>query len=286
MKKLIKLTLLISLPIILNACNKDDVEANLTKYREIDEAAIERLNADQNLGLIKDQSGVFYKKTNENPNGRIINEVYVVGVIFTLKTFDGVEVLKATAEDSAIINLYTSQAFEGFFSSMLLLKEGEKGIFYIPSTLAFQDQPIAPLSSWQPVILEMEIPRIYNETEQINEYYRKANISPDTTLRSGLRGNFIVQVPNATPVNGNKFISLRYVGSFMTGSVFDSGRLDLEIGRGQVIAGFEEAVLLLKEGERGVFTFPSSAGYGEQGQGNAIPPHAPLKFEIEILDIL
>jgi FKBP-type peptidyl-prolyl cis-trans isomerase len=234
---------------------------------------------------VKDPTGIYYKKTLEIPVGREMNETYVIGIVYTLKTFDGKEILKATAADSAIVNFYSSQAFEGFFYSMLLLKEGEKGIFYIPSTLAYQDQPISGLNPWQPIILEMEVPRIYNEKEQIDEYYLKSKITPDSTTATGLRVNFLTIVPDGKPVKGNKFIKVNYKGSFLSGSVFDTGSLDVEIGVAGVIKGFEEGLLLLRKGEKAVITFPSAIGYGTTGQGNSIPPHTPLKFDVEIVEV-
>lgn len=285
MQKLIKLTLFITLPLFLNSCLNDELSKNIAKYKEKDEATIEKLNTDQNLGLVKDVSGVYYKKTFEVPDGRVMNEQFVVGIVFTLKTLGGKEVLKSTLEDSARVNFYSSQAFEGFFYSMLLLKEGEKATFYIPSTLAYQDQPITGLSPWEPIILEMEIPKIYNETEQIDDYYSANDIVPDTTTSTGLRANFLTVVPEGTPVLGNKLIKVNYKGSFMSGSVFDSGTIDVSIGNNGVIKGFEEGLLLLRKGEKAVITFPSSLGYGTTGQGNSIAPYTPLKFEVEVVEV-
>jgi len=37
-------------------------------------------------------------------------------------------------------------------------------------------------------------------------------------------------------------------------------------------------------GKRMLF-IPPELGYGSRGAGNVIPPHAPLIFEVELLDI-
>lgn len=286
MIKLVKLLFLCALPILLNSCIKDEVAANLSKYKEIDEAAIERLNTDQNLGLVKDVSGVYFKKTTEVPDGRTMSEKFLVGIVYTLKTFDGREIIKATAEDSALVNFYTSQAFEGFFYSLLLLKEGEKGIFYIPSTLAYQDQPLAGLTAWQPIILEMEVPRIYSETEQLDEYYRKRAIVPDTITTDGVRANFLTVVPEGAPGANAKIVTVAYKGSYLSGITFDSGAsFDVSMGTSSVIKGFENGIKLLRVGEKGNFTFTSDQGYGDQGSGTSIPPYTPLNFEIELISI-
>lgn len=286
MNKLLKASLLLVLPLLLNSCIKDEVAEELKKYGDRDTAAIEKLNADQSLGLTKDASGIFYKKTITNPEGRTPDFSYTVGIIYKLTTLDDQLVLEATAEDSAIVNYYTSRAFTGFFNAMDLLKEGEKGIFYIPSNLAYQNQPITGLNEWQPVKLELEIPRIYNETEQMDEYYKKIQTAPDTITASGLRANFLTLNPDSLSTKGKKFITVNYKGSFLNGTEFDAGTFDVELGVNGVVKGFEEAVLMLRKGEKGVFVFPSELGYGVTGQGNSIPPYTPLRFEVEVVSIL
>jgi FKBP-type peptidyl-prolyl cis-trans isomerase FkpA len=57
----------------------------------------------------------------------------------------------------------------------------------------------------------------------------------------------------------------------------------LALGYGQVIPGWEEALLQMKKGETAVVYIPSPLAYGERGN-RGIPPNAILEFEIEVLD--
>lgn len=86
-------------------------------------------------------------------------------------------------------------------------------------------------------------------------------------------------------------ISVRYVGYFLNGGVFDSSLQN----EGQVfnyrhlttsmIPGFEEAVGMLQEGGSGSFIMPSALAYGPNGY-YIIPPYTPLIFDIELVDII
>jgi len=63
-------------------------------------------------------------------------------------------------------------------------------------------------------------------------------------------------------------IKVDYVGKLDDGSVFDSsedhGRpLEFEVGKGQVIKGFDDAVLGMGEGEEKEFSITPSDAYGE-----------------------
>lgn len=63
-------------------------------------------------------------------------------------------------------------------------------------------------------------------------------------------------------------VRVHYTGSFEDGTVFDSssGREPLEftIGEGQVISGFEDAVIGMSEGDRKHETIAPERGYGER----------------------
>jgi len=58
------------------------------------------------------------------------------------------------------------------------------------------------------------------------------------------------------------------------------------IGVGQVIRGWDEGVMAMKEGEKCRLIIPSHLGYGARGAGAAIPPHATLIFDVELLEIV
>ena len=69
----------------------------------------------------------------------------------------------------------------------------------------------------------------------------------------------------AQPQEGNT-VSIHYTGRLEDGTVFDSseGRepLQFKVGAGQVIPGFENAVLNLEEGQSSTTTIPPEDGYG------------------------
>ena len=58
------------------------------------------------------------------------------------------------------------------------------------------------------------------------------------------------------------------------------------VGVGMVIRGWDEGVLRMKVGQKVRMTLPSDIAYGARGAGRAIPPHATLVFDVELLDIL
>ena len=83
-------------------------------------------------------------------------------------------------------------------------------------------------------------------------------------------------------------MEVHYHGTLPDGTVFDSS-----VDRGQpatfglqhIIKGWQEALPMMKEGDKWKIVVPPALGYGEQGAGGDIGPNQVLIFEIELLDV-
>jgi len=89
-----------------------------------------------------------------------------------------------------------------------------------------------------------------------------------------------------SPEHGDT-VTVHYTGSLLDGSVFDSSiarGAPASFKIGQVIQGWNEALLSMKKGEKRTLIIPPELGYGERGYPGVIPPDAFLIFEVELLD--
>lgn len=82
-------------------------------------------------------------------------------------------------------------------------------------------------------------------------------------------------------------VTVHYHGLLPNGKVFDSSYergqpFSFWLGRGQVIAGWEEGLAQLPVGSQAVLIVPPELGYGNQAYG-PIPPNATLIFYVEVL---
>ncbi|HWA26231.1 MAG TPA: FKBP-type peptidyl-prolyl cis-trans isomerase [Lacunisphaera sp.] len=130
----------------------------------------------------------------------------------------------------------------------------------------------------------MENPQLSEADAAImREQYGTAHLNP-----SGLR--YLVHAPGqgAPPARGATVV-VHYDGYFLDGTKFESSHdlgkpITFQVGIGQVIKGWDEALLAMKKGEKRTLIIPYWLAYGESSHGK-IPPRATLRFEVELVDI-
>jgi peptidylprolyl isomerase len=109
-----------------------------------------------------------------------------------------------------------------------------------------------------------------------------------TVTGSGLQ--YIVLEPGDGPrPQAGELVSVHYRGTLEDGTEFDNSYtrgepITFPLGRGMVIAGWEEGIALMQVGEKAKLIIPPNLAYGEQGRGE-IPPNATLIFEVELVAI-
>jgi FKBP-type peptidyl-prolyl cis-trans isomerase len=107
-----------------------------------------------------------------------------------------------------------------------------------------------------------------------------------TTTASGLQYKILTKGSGKTPAPTDN-VTVHYTGTLIDGTIFDSS-----IQRGQPIThsasgfveGWNEALKLMREGDKWMLYIPYQLAYGERGSGQ-IPPYAALIFEIELIKV-
>ncbi|GAB4450408.1 MAG: peptidylprolyl isomerase [Bacteroidia bacterium] len=133
-------------------------------------------------------------------------------------------------------------------------------------------------------IVEAEKKKEEELNKILNEKYGNAQTTP-----SGLRYIIEREGTGETPKAGQTVV-VHYTGTFLDGKKFDSSYdrnqpLELPIGVGRVIKGWDEGIMLLKKGSKAKLIIPYQLAYGEQGYPGVIPPKSWLVFDVELLDI-
>ena len=249
------------------------------------------------------QKYFFYKENKKNP-------LIKVGDFVVLK------IMIKNAKDSIIMSNFSQpenapqpvpQASKGgveeFFLSM---HKGDSASVWINSDVIFkqdmQQQPpfIAKSSDIQYIIkiisvmskAEMDKKETAKKAKQpledeklIKQHLVKNKINA-TRTPSGLYISKTKMTTDASPKAGDK-VKVHYTGKNLKGEVFDSSvergqPFEFNLGRGEVIRGWDEGIAMLKKGEKAFLFIPSNLAYGERSMGDKIPANAVLIFEVEL----
>jgi peptidylprolyl isomerase len=167
---------------------------------------------------------------------------------------------------------------DDLINSVTILRVGEEAENFVANQETF-DNLLANLDKGK---REKEIAAMEAEQETIKKQWPDAVTTP-----SGLKYVVVEEGQGETPQMG-AVVTVHYTGKLLDGKKFDSSYdrgqpIDFPVGKGQVIKGWEEALLGMKKGEKRVLIIPSDLGYGPAGRG-PIPPNATMIFDVELVN--
>jgi FKBP-type peptidyl-prolyl cis-trans isomerase FklB len=128
-----------------------------------------------------------------------------------------------------------------------------------------------------------------DKNQQKGEVFLAENAKQEgvVTLPSGLQYKVLVEGTGNTPGKDDT-VTVNYRGTLIDGQEFDSSYTRGEPATfpvSGVIAGWTEALQLMKEGAKWQLVIPASLAYGERGAGPVISPNSTLVFEVELISI-
>ncbi|MFC3416318.1 FKBP-type peptidyl-prolyl cis-trans isomerase [Algoriphagus hitonicola] len=186
------------------------------------------------------------------------------------------------------------------------LEEGEAvkvrlGAFEIMDEAGIQDYFAKVMEKENAAKAERAKGLIVEEGKTIEEYAQENNIEVQKT-ENGLYYS-IEEEGTGDEVTPGTTMYVNYAGYLLDGTLFDTSweeiakenemydperpyePLPVNVGMGQVIPGWDEGLLLLKNGSKAKFLIPSPLAYGENGAGAMIGPNSILVFDVEVTDV-
>jgi FKBP-type peptidyl-prolyl cis-trans isomerase len=172
--------------------------------------------------------------------------------------------------------------FETFVAGMRDTVNGESRLS--------NEEIIASIQTFQQRMMEQQQAQM-DTMRQEGANFMAANAANDgvVALDSGLQYLVLESGDDGAPSpSATDAVLAHYHGTFIDGSVFDSS-VDrgepAQFGLNQVIAGWTEALQLMKVGDKWRLFIPYNLAYGEAGSPPVIPPFSTLIFDVELLEI-
>ncbi len=122
------------------------------------------------------------------------------------------------------------------------------------------------------------------------------NEKPQVDVPSDQAPSYQLEVEDITVGEGEeaasgRIVEVHYVGvSWKSGEQFDASwdrdqTFKFGLGKGQVIAGWDQGVEGMKVGGRRRVTIPPNLAYGKRGAGGVIGPDETLVFVVDLLGV-
>ena len=283
----------------------DSPEAMQKKEKE----TLEKFIADNKITVPPTPSGLYYV---EEIAGKGIQIDSGCQVIYNVKIsmLNGKQVF---GQDSMKFIYGKRPDMSGFLEGIKIMKKGGKARLILPSELAFGERGYREIPPYTTIIYDVQVVDIKSKAdyekeekaEKKKQEDKKANAkkAENGLLQKYLKDNKITVKPAPSGLyyiekvkgTGKKIVagskaSVHYTGTLLDGKKFDSSRdrggkpFEVEVGKGNVIKGWDEALQLMSKGGKAIIICPSSLAYGEQEMGN-IPAYSTLVFDMEVVDV-
>lgn len=173
---------------------------------------------------------------------------------------------------------------KGWDEAFLLLQEGDKATIKFGPDLGYGDKDNGPIPANSTLIFDVEFLKITQEA--IKPFVIAAKDTIKTP--SGLKYAIVKQNKTGETTTGKK-VTVNYSGFLKDGKMFDSSLdrnqpLVVDIGKGKLFAGLDEAIGLMRKGEKGRFIIPSALAFGERG-GGPVPPNSDIIMDLEVVEV-
>ncbi|MBL7718674.1 MAG: FKBP-type peptidyl-prolyl cis-trans isomerase [Flavipsychrobacter sp.] len=137
-----------------------------------------------------------------------------------------------------------------------------------------------------------EMVQLATDDKKLQDYFSKNKLKPKKTA-SGLYYLVTTEGTGET-IKSGQTASVKYIGTTLDNKVFDANMgpeakrtepLEVAVGQGMVIRGWDEGLQLLKKGTKAKLFIPSPLAYGATDMGELLKPYSILVFEVVIEDV-
>lgn len=203
---------------------------------------------------------------------------------------------------------------------LLMLHEGDSALFYIPvDSMTKYIGGGLPDFVKEHLVYAIRVDKLYTQEELQQAEIAAAAAAQEEEAAAIARymeenqldiepeesGIYFIQTKkgSGSKVQQGQTVSVNYTGKLLNGKLFDTnieeiakandqympGRdyepMSFPAGVGQMIPGFDQAVLMMNKGSKATVIIPFALAYGNRAIGNDIPAYSTLVFEIEVTDI-
>jgi FKBP-type peptidyl-prolyl cis-trans isomerase FkpA len=248
-------------------------------------------------GFTEAKDGVYYKLHEPGESGKKPNANDFLEL--RLKTFKGKQLVFDSEWQSVEGTVIVPFSNNPYYS---MLAEGDSATLYVPP----QTREIYQETDTLPLEMQVKVVRVISAQEYDNlakpedpdvleqlliaKYLKKQQLKAESDS-TGIY-QLAMAAGNGAALEAGKKLKVHFKGSFLNGTVFDDTRarnqpMEFNWGEeGQVIKGIALILSRMKAGGQAKIILPSRLAFGNDGSSTGlIPPHSPVVYEIELLEV-
>ena len=237
---------------------------------------------------------LFAMSCEQNSNSEVSNTIEIPGKDEVSKPTDfkqkisfalGLDMGKNFKRDSLDID------FKYFLAGIKYSIVGDSTLLSAAEIKEAMDEFYANLQEKQAVMQQQNEEKMMVEASEnikVSNDFLAENSKKDSVVvtQSGLQYQ-ILQAGTGKKCKEDGFVKANVIGRLLDGTEIENTykKSTVIIKIQQLVPGWKEAMLMMKEGSRWRIWLPPNLAFGEQGMAPGIPPNAVIEFEIEFISI-
>lgn len=287
-------------------------ESEFEKQQAASDLEIENFIKNNGINAKVSEHGLYYEALIENESGQIPKGGEVLAIKYEIRTLGG-KLLESSTEDSTLVRFGWNYVLpNGLVYGFDVLKKGEKIRFYLPSYLAYQSYSskdmFGPNTNF---VMDLELVDIMTEDDiyetQIDQIEQHIEANLTAGMSSSGSGLYFqtLEAGKGIEANSGHVAKLHYKRTYLNGTLIqatdEDKPLSVDLNSNQLVKGFKEGVLKMKEGEKALLIMPADIAFGasikvipstlrhelwEGGYvGSLVDPYEIVVYEVELLEL-
>ena len=287
-------------------------ESEAEKQRAESDLKISKYLSENNINAQESEFGIYYQHLTSNENGQKPKFGEVLKVKYEISTLEG-KVLESYTTDSTLLRFDNYSVLpSGFNYGVDIMRKGDRIRCYIPSYLAYNNY--APVDQFGPdtnFILDIELVDITTEDEVYKNHIDEIEKYIDTEglgeILPSFSGLYFISLEDGNGEEAKTYhtATLHYKRKYLDGTLIQETEankpLTVALNTNQLVEGFREGILKMKEGQKALLIMPSKIAFGssikvvpstirkelwEDGYiGSLVDAYRIVQYEVELLEL-
>ncbi len=219
----------------------------------------------------------------------------LVAVHYTGTLEDGTEFDSSAGGEPIEFPLGQGFVIPGWDEGIGMMHEGGKARLVIPPELAYGDSERPGIPANSTLYFDVELVSVSPppEAPEAGEQHpaeppTEVAAGDFTTTDSGLKYAVLSEGSGDKPQDG-EVTAVHFTGWLSDGTNFGGSvggpPIEFNVGQAEILPGWDEAILLMQEGEKAQFIIPPELAFGAEGIPGLVPADETVTFEMELVSI-